>query len=50
MWTCLVLGIWVADMENAGLKNSWEVTLKECFKLTEAIRNDIKEANESWQN
>jgi len=48
MWTCLVLGIRVADIEKAGLKNGWEITTKKCFKreLSEAIKNNIKEANE----
>jgi hypothetical protein len=52
MWACLVLSIQVADIENAGLKNGGEITIKQCFKpskreLSEAIKNDIKEANES---
>jgi hypothetical protein len=48
MWTCIVLGIWVADIEKAGLKNGWEITTKKCFKqeLSKAIENNIKEANE----
>ena len=54
MWVCLVLGIQVADIENAGLKNGGEITIKECYKLSkrelsEAIKNYIKEANESSQ-
>ena len=52
MWACLVIGIWVADIENAGLKNGGEITIKECFKLSkwessEAIKNDIKEENKN---
>jgi hypothetical protein len=39
-------------IENAGLKNGGEITIKQYFKLSkrelsEAIENDIKEANES---
>ena len=45
-------GIQVVDIENAGLNNSWEITMKKYFdlskrELSEAIKNDIKEANES---
>jgi hypothetical protein len=52
MWTCLVRGIQVADIENVGLNNSWEITINKYFnlskrELSEAIKNDIKEANES---
>jgi hypothetical protein len=41
-------------IENVGLKNGGEITIKQCFKLSkrelsEAIENDIKEANESSQ-
>jgi hypothetical protein len=30
VWTCLVLGIWAADIKNAGLTNGWEMALKGC--------------------
>jgi ribosomal protein S17 len=41
MWVCLVLGIQVADIENAGLKNGGEITIKECYKLS---KRELSEA------
>jgi len=45
-----VLGIRVADIENAGLKNDWEIAMKKCFKSSkresaEAIKNGYKRGN-----